>query len=189
MKHLPLQNIPSKEKNQLLDILERRFHKNIHRHQYINWNDVLLRLEQNMVALWSLNQMENTGGEPDVIRYDAHTDKYIFCDCSAESPAARRSLCYDKEALDSRKENKPISSAIEMATEMGIKILTETEYKDLQKLEPFDTKTSSWIETPSSIRNLGGAIFGDYRYGNVFIYHNGASSYYAARGFRGLLSV
>jgi hypothetical protein len=157
----------------------------MHRHQGIAWAEVQARLDDDSDALRSLREMEATGGEPDVIGQDRETGHYTFCDCSAESPAGRRSVCYDREALDSRKENKPASSAVEMAAAMGIDLLTEAQYRELQKLGEFDTKTSSWIETPADVRSLGGALFCDRRYGKVFVYHNGAQSYYAARGFRG----
>ena len=174
---------------ELLDILKIRFEKNINRHQDIEWSNVQAKLESNTEKLRSLNKMEITGGEPDVVGYDQRTDEYIFYDCSAESPKGRRSMCYDHEALAARKEYKPGNSAVQMAEEMGIALLTEVQYRELQMLGNFDTKTSSWIVTPPAIRKLGGAIFGDYRYGNIFIYHNGAESYYAARGFRGSLRV
>lgn len=173
----------------LLKVLETRFEKNPARHKGLRWADVYARLEANHEKLWSLGQMENTGGEPDVAEYDPQTGKYIFIDCSAESPAGRRSLCYDAEALASRKENKPAHSALGMAAEMGVEILTEEDYRHLQKLGRFDTKTSSWVKTPNEIRNLGGALFCDFRYGQVFVYHNGAESYYGARGFRAKLRV
>ncbi|GAB4427594.1 MAG: DUF4256 domain-containing protein [Anaerolineales bacterium] len=169
--------------------LQARFEKNMHRHTGLAWAKVQTRLESSPEKLWSLNQMESTGGEPDVIGYDENTGDYIFCDCSAQSPHGRRSLCYDREALESRKKHKPENSAVEMAQTMGIELLSETQYRALQKLEAFDTKTSSWLKTPPDIRELGGAIFADFRYGHVFVYHNGAESYYAARGFRGLLRV
>lgn len=181
--------LSSKDRQELLDSLRARFEMNMNRHKGIQWEKVLARLEASPEKLWSLNQMEETGGEPDVVGVDKKSGEYIFCDCSAESPKGRRSICYDHEALESRKEHKPKDSAIGMAEDMGIEILTEEQYRDLQKLGKFDTKTSSWLETPSDIRKLGGAIFGDWRYGHVFVYHNGAESYYAARGFRGLLKV
>ncbi|MFW7341024.1 DUF4256 domain-containing protein [Pollutimonas sp. H1-120] len=178
----------TKERDELLQVLKARYEKNMHRHKGIAWADVQARLENNPAALKSLHAMEASGGEPDVIGKD-ESGHVVICDCSAESPASRRSVCYDQEALDSRKENKPKSSAMEMAGEMGIDLLTEEQYRDLQALDVFDTKTSSWIETPRDVRGLGGALFCDRRYGRVFVYHNGAQSYYAARGFRGLLRV
>ena len=174
---------------ELLKILKVRFEKNMNRHKGVEWSKVQTKLEANNDKLWSLNEMERTGGEPDVVGYDKKTDEYIFYDCSAESPKERRSLCYDREALNARKENKPKNSAMDMAAEMGIEILTEEQYRGLQQLGNFDLKTSSWIITPAEIRKLGGAIFCDRRYDHVFTYHNGADSYYAARGFRGSLRV
>lgn len=182
-------DIPPEKREELMEALKARFEKNMNRHEGLEWVKVLARLEANAEKLWSLNEMERTGGEPDVVGVDEKTDQYIFYDCSEESPKGRRSLCYDHEALQSRKENRPKNSAIDMAAAMDIELLTEEEYRDLQKLGKYDTKTSSWIETPSDIRKLGGAIFADFRYGNVFVYHNGAESYYAARGFRGSLRV
>lgn len=173
----------------LFGVLEDRFTKNMERHKGLDWATIQTKLETLPRKLWSLNEMEETGGEPDVIGYDQKTKEYIFCDCAKESPKGRRSLCYDQEALDSRKEHKPQNSAVGMASEMGIDLLTEEQYHTLQQLGDFDTKTSSWLVTPTDIRQRGGAIFGDWRYGHVFIYHNGAESYYAARGFRGLLRV
>jgi len=173
----------------LLGLLRARFESNMHRHSGISWNDVVSLLEKNTPALWSLNEMERTGGEPDVTGYDPHTGALLFYDCSKESPAGRRSLCYDSDALEARKENKPANSAMGMASEMGIRLLSEDQYHHLQQFGAVDTKTSSWVLTPETLRKLGGAVFGDYRYGRVFIYHNGAESYYAARGFRGWLSV
>jgi len=170
-------------------LLRTRFQNNFHRHQNIEWDNVLKKLNSNHVALNVLLQMENTGGEPDVVEYLAESDQYVFFDCSKESPNGRKSLCYDNAALMSRKANKPINSAIGMATQMGIEILNTEEYQKLQSLENVDTKSSSWLETPDNIRALGGAIFGDFRFGTVFIYHNGAESYYSARGFRGKLVV
>lgn len=175
--------------DELFNILQKRFEKNTNRHKGIKWDDVRKKLESNPGKLWSLNEMEETGGEPDVIGYNKKTQEYIFCDCSAESPKGRRSVCYDNDALESRKEHKPKNSAVGMAKEMGIKLLNEEQYRELQKLGKFDIKTSSWIVTPADIRELGGAIFGDWRFGHVFIYHNGAESYYGSRGFRGLLRV
>jgi hypothetical protein len=177
------------QRKELLGILKTRFEKNTHRHKGIEWKDVQAKLEANAPKLWSLNEMESTGGEPDVVEYDKKTGEYIFYDCSAESPKGRRSLCYDRKALDARKENKPANSAIDMATAMGIELLTEEQYRALQQLGEFDLKTSSWIVTPANIRALGGAIFCDRRYNTVFTYHNGADSYYAARGFRGAVRV
>jgi len=173
----------------LIEVLKARFEKNMNRHKGLEWTKVQAKLEANPKKLWSLNEMERTGGEPDIVGYGKKTDEYIFYDCSAESPKDRRSLCYDREALESRKENKPKNSAKDIAATMGIELLTEEQYRELQKLENFDTKTSSWVKTPTDIRKLGGAIFCDRRYNTVFVYHNGAESYYAARGFRGLLRV
>jgi hypothetical protein len=177
------------ERDGLLNDLKARFTKNMSRHKGLEWVKIQARLEANPEKLWSLNEMEITGGEPDVVGFDANTGEYIFYDCSAESPKGRRSICYDLMALESRKEHKPGNNAIGMAADMGIKILTEAEYRELQQLGNFDAKTSSWLETPAEIRKLGGALFGDYRFGTVFTYHNGAESYYAARGFRGSLRV
>lgn len=174
---------------ELLSILKDRFEKNMNRHKGIEWSKVQSKLDVSPVKLWSLDDMEMTGGEPDVVDFDKKTGEFIFFDCSAESPKGRRSLCYDPEALESRKEHKPDGSAIGMAAEMGIEILTEEQYRELQKLGSFDLKTSSWIKTPPGIRNLGGAVFCDRRYDTVFLYHNGAESYYASRGFRGSLRV
>jgi len=181
--------LPPQESEALLKTLKARFEKNKNRHKEMDWIKVQAKLEKNLQKLWSLNAMESTGGEPDVIGYDKKTGEYIFYDCSAESPKDRRSVCYDDEALASRKEHKPANSAMGMAEKMGIDILNEEQYRELQKLGPFDTKTSSWLKTPADIRKLGGAIFGDYRFGHVFIYHNGAESYYGSRGFRGLIKV
>ncbi|MBA0883290.1 DUF4256 domain-containing protein [Flavobacterium undicola] len=181
--------LSSSESEALLKIVKERFEKNANRHEGLEWDKVLAKLEANPEKLWSLNEMERTGGEPDVVNYDKNTGEYTFYDCSAESPKERRSLCYDRQALDARKENKPKNSVIDVATAMGITLLSEEQYRELQKFGKFDTKTSSWIETPAEIRKLGGAIFADFRYGNVFIYHNGAESYYAARGFRGSLKI
>lgn len=177
------------EREALLSILKARFEKNKSRHKDLEWANVETRLKAKADKLWSLHEMEQTGGEPDVVGYDEQTGEYLFYDCSAESPKGRRSVCYDREALNSRKEHKPKDSAIDMAAAMGIEILTETQYRELQKLGEFDTKTSSWIITPPAIRKLGGALFCDRRYDTVFAYHNGAESYYAARGFRGRLKV
>jgi hypothetical protein len=181
--------LSSEQHKELLTKLKNRFEKNLKRHKSIDWTKVQARLENKTEKLWSLNEMENTGGEPDVIGIDKKTGEYIFYDCSAESPAGRRSICYDREALESRKEHKPKNSAMGMAAEMGIEILTEEQYSELQKLGNFDTKTSSWLKTPPEIRKLGGAIFADFRFGRVFVYHNGAESYYAGRSFRGSLRV
>ncbi len=173
----------------LLSTLKARFEKNSSRHKGLEWANMQAKLEANTEKLWSLNEMEETGGEPDVTAQDKNTGEYIFYDCSAESPKGRRSVCSDHEALESRKEHKPKNNAMDMAAAMGIELLTEEQYRELQKLGNFDTKTSNWIKTPANIRKLGGALFADYRYGNVFVYHNGAESYYAARGFRGSLRV
>jgi hypothetical protein len=177
------------QREELLRALKDRFEKNMNRHKGLEWAKVKVRLETNTEKLWSLNEMERTDGEPDVVGHDNNTGEYIFYDCSAESPKGRRSVCYDREALESRKANKPENSAIDMAAVMGIELLTEEQYRELQELGNFDLKTSSWLKTPSEIRKLGGAIFADFRYGNVFVYHNGAESYYGVRGFRGLLRV
>ena len=181
--------LSAEEREQLLEALQARFQKNMNRHPGLEWAEVQARLEAHADKLWSLHEMERTGGEPDVVGRDERTGECIFYDCSAESPRGRRSICYDPEALAARKENKPADSALGMAADMGIELLTEEQYRELQKLGHFDTKTSSWIKTPSEIRKLGGAIFADFRYGAVFVYHNGADSYYAARGFRGSLRV
>lgn len=175
--------------DKLLLTLKERFEKNMNRHKGIEWAKVQAKLKANTEKLWSLNEMDRTGGEPDVVGYDKKTNEYIFYDCSIESPVGRRSLCYDAEALESRKENKPKDSAVNMAAVLGIELLSEEQYRNLQKLGEFDLKTSSWVKTPADIRNLGGAIFCDRRYNKVFTYHNGADSYYAARGFRGVLKV
>lgn len=177
------------QREELLKVLKARFEKNLHRHKGIEWAKVQAKLDANTDKLWSLNEMEGTGGEPDVVGHDINKDEYIFNDCSVESPKGRRSVCYDREALESRKKNKPENNAIDMATAMGIELLTEEQYRALQELENFDMKTSSWVQTPSNIRELGGALFCDCRFGHVFLYHNGADSYYGARGFRGSLSV
>ncbi|SDE70308.1 Protein of unknown function [Mucilaginibacter pineti] len=181
--------LPSAQSQELLSVLKTRFAKNINRHTGIEWVKVQNRLETNAEKLWSLNEMEITGGEPDVVAHDTKTGEYVFYDCSAESPKGRRSICYDHEALEARKEYKPENSAIEMAHDMGIELLSEQQYRELQQLGNFDLKTSSWVKTPADIRKLGGAIFCDRRYNTIFVYHNGAESYYAARGFRGLLRV
>lgn len=177
------------QREELLRVLKARFEKNMNHHKGLEWVNVGAKLEVNTEKLWSLNEMEKTGGEPDVVGHDDKMGEYIFYDCSAESPKGRRSVCYDREALESRKENKPENSAIDMAAAMGVEILTEEQYRELQKLGDFDMKTSSWLKVPSEIRKLGGAIFADFRYGNVFVYHNGAESYYGGRGFRGSLRV
>jgi hypothetical protein len=178
-----------KQREELLSALKDRVEKNLNRHKGLEWAKVQARLEANAEKLWSLNEMERTGGEPDVVGHDKKTGKYVFYDCSAESPKGRTSFCYDREALDSRKEHKPKNNVVDMATAMGVELLTEEQYFELQKLGEFDTKTSSWIATPADIRKLGGALYGDRRYGRVFVGHNGAQSYYAGRGFRGSLKV
>jgi hypothetical protein len=181
--------LSSEQREELLGALEARFEQNMSRHKGLEWAKVQAKLEANPEILWSLNEMERTGGEPDVVGYDKKTGEYVFYDCSAESPKGRRNVCYDREALESRKEHKPQDSAIDMAAAMGIELLTEEQYRELQRLGDFDTKTSSWVKTPSDIRKLGGALFCDRRYNAVFVYHNSAPSYYAARGFRGSLRV
>ncbi|MFD2638826.1 DUF4256 domain-containing protein [Piscibacillus salipiscarius] len=181
--------MPSEEYENLLEILKERFEANMHRHKNLKWKEIEEKLRDNPDHLHSLKQMEQTDGEPDVIRYDDQSDEYIFADCSKESPKGRRSVCYDQAALESRKKHKPDHSACELAEEMGIKLLSEEEYRYLQELDEFDLKTSSWIDTPSDVRQLGGALFGDRRYGRVFTYHNGAESYYKSRGFRGSLRI
>lgn len=183
------QELSPEQRDKILDILKDRFEKNMNRHEGLEWARIQARLEMYPEKLWAVNEMERTGGEPDVIGFDKETGEYMFCDCSPESPKGRRSLCYDREAREARREHKPKNSAIEMATAMGIELLTEEEYRKLQEFGPFDTKTSSWLKTSDTIRKLGGAIFGDFRYGRVFVYHNSAESYYASRGFRGLLRV
>lgn len=182
-------DIKAKQREELLEVLQARFESNMNRHRNADWVRLQAKLEAHPEKLWSLHEMERTAGEPDVVGYDRKTGEYIFYDCSAESPKGRRSVCYDREALESRKEHKPKDSAVEMAAAMGIELLTEEQYRELQTLGAFDTKTSSWIQTPSEIRKLGGALFCDRRYNAVFVYHNGAESYYAARGFRGSLRV
>ena len=182
-------DLSPEQRKQLLGALKSRFEKNRNRHKGLEWAEVLAKLEANAERLWSIHEMERTGGEPDAVGHDEKTGEYIFYDCSAESPKGRRSLCYDSEALQSRKENKPEDNAIDMAAAMGIELLTEEQYRELQKLGNFDTKTSSWVKTPPGIRQLGGALFCDRRFDTVFVYHNGAESYYAARGFRGWLRV
>jgi hypothetical protein len=181
--------LSQEQSEELLNVLKARFEKNMHRHENLEWAEVQAKLEGDAEKLWSLNEMERTGGEPDVIGFNKKKDAYMFCDCSPESPKGRRSVCYDREALESRKKHKPENSAIDMAASMGVELLTEEQYRALQKLEHFDKKTSSWVQTPDDIRKLGGALFCDYRFGHVFVYHNGAESYYAARGFRGSLMV
>ncbi len=181
--------LPSEQRKQLLGTLNVRFEKNMKRHSGIQWAKVQVKLEGDVEKLWSLNEMERTGGEPDVVGFDKKKDEYIIYDCSAESPAGRRSICYDREGLESRKEHKPKNNAIDMAASMGIELLTEEQYRELQKLGKFDAKSSSWLKTPAEIRKLGGAIFADYRFGTVFVYHNGAQSYYGGRAFRGCLKV
>ena len=177
------------QREELIKVLKDRFEKNSNRHKGLEWSGVQAKLEAKPEKLWSLNEMERTGGEPDVIGHDKQTDEYIFYDCSAETPKGRRSICYDREGQESRKEHKPENNALDMAAAMGIEILTEEQFRELQTIGNFDRKTSSWVKTPAAIRKEGGALFGDYRYGNVFIYHNGAQSYYAVRGFRGSLRV
>ncbi|HET9305275.1 MAG TPA: DUF4256 domain-containing protein [Candidatus Sulfotelmatobacter sp.] len=186
---MPNATLSKKQRDELLRALQARFEKNMKRHQGLEWSKVQAKLEANSEKLWSLHEMERTGGEPDVVGHDKKTGEYIFYDCSAESPKGRRSLCYDREALDSRKENKPKDNAIGMAEAMGVELLTEEQYRELQKLGNFDTKTSSWVKTPSAIRKLGGALFCDRRFDTVFLYHNGAESYYAARAFRSWVRV
>jgi len=181
--------LPAEQREELLKTLKTRFEKNMSRHKGLEWAKVQAKLEGNPGKLWSLDEMEITGGEPDVVGYDKKTGEYIFYDCSAESPKERRSICYDREALEARKEHKPKNNALDMATDMGIALLTEAQYRELQDLGEFDLKTSSWILTPGDIRELGGALFCDRRYDHVFVYHNGADSYYGARGFRGSLKV
>ena len=191
--HQPLKrdqkDLGSEQRKELLGVLKARFEKNMNRHKGLEWDNAQARLEANTEKLWSIYEMERTGGEPDVVGHDKNTGEYIFYDCSAESPKGRRCLCYDRQALESRKEHKPENSAIDLAAAMGIELLTEDEYRELQKLGNFDSKTSSWVKTPSDIRKLGSALFCDRRYNTVFLYHNGAESYYAARAFRGLLRV
>lgn len=177
------------QREELFAIVKARFEKNMHRHEGLEWDRVQAKIEANPEKLWSLHEMERTGGEPDVVAYDLEKDEFVFADCSAESPKGRRSVCYDREALDARKKHKPENSAMDMAADMGIELLTEEQYRELQKLGNFDLKTSSWVKTPEEIRARGGAIFCDCRYGHVFMYHNGADSYYGSRGFRGSLRV
>ena len=182
-------DVKAKQREELLGVLKVRFEKNKNRHNGLQWANIQTSLEANTEKLWSLSEMERTGGEPDVVGHDKQTDEYIFYDCSEESPKGRRSVCYDREGLESRKEHQPENNAIDLATDMGIELLTEEQYRELQQLGRFDTKTSSWVKTPAEIRNLGGALFADFRYGCVFVYHNGAQSYFGARGFRGSLRV
>ena len=189
MAKITKKKLATEQADELLGTLKIRFEKNMNRHQGIDWTKVQAKLEANSEKLWSLYEMERSGGEPDVVGHDKKTGEYIFFDCSAESPKERRSICYDRKALDERKEHKPKNNAMDMAAEMGVELLTEEQYRELQKLGAFDTKTSSWIITPSAIRKLGGALYCDRRYNTVFVYHNGAESYYAARGFRGSLKV
>ena len=186
---MPNPTLSKKQREELLRTLQARFEKNMNRHKDLAWAQVSAKLDSNPGKLWSLSEMERTGGEPDVVGYDKKTSEYIFYDCSEESPKGRRSLCYDREALESRKENKPKDNATDFAAAMGLELLTEEQYRGLQQLGDFDTKTSSWVRTPSAIRKLGGALFCDRRFDTVFVYHNGAESYYAARGFRGWLRV
>lgn len=181
--------LTEEQREHLLQIIKERFDNNMHRHENLNWDSVQSKLIQHEDKLWTLNEMERTGGEPDVVDFDKETNEYIFMDCSAETPKGRRSICYDREALESRKKHKPENSAIDMANEMGVELLTEAEYRTLQTLGEFDLKTSSWIQTPAEIRELGGALFCDRRYNHVFVYHNGAESYYGVRGFRGSLKI
>lgn len=184
-----MKTISEQDSTELLQILEKRFAENLTRHEGLSWEAVQTKLKGNTQKLWSLNEMERTGGEPDVVGFDKASNEFVFMDCSAESPAGRRSTCYDMEGLLSRKQHRPENNAVDMAVDMGIEMLTEQEYRQLQELGEFDAKTSSWLKTPPEIRELGGAIFGDFRFGKVFVYHNGAQSYYAARGFRGVLKV
>jgi hypothetical protein len=189
MSNIPKKQLSQKQREELLRALQTRFENNMNRHKGLNWDKVQARLQGNPEKLWSLNEMENTGGEPDVVGHDHRTGEYVFYDCSAQSPKGRTSLCYDREALDSRKEHKPKNNAIDVAASMGVELLTEEQYLELQKLGDFDTKSSSWVKTPANMRQLGGALFGDRRFGRVFFYHNGADSYYSARGFRSSLRV
>jgi len=189
VQYIDSKNVPAKQRDELLSVLQARFEKNVGRHRGLAWDAVRARLEAHAGKLWSLNEMERTGGEPDVVGQDKKTGEFVFYDCSAESPAGRRSLCYDSEALATRKEFKPANSAVGMAAAMGVELLTEEQIRELQKLGKFDTKTSSWVKTPAEIRKLGGALFCDRRFDTVFVYHNGAESYYAGRGFRGWVKV
>lgn len=187
--HSDTNELSPEQREELLSVLKARFEQNMHRHQGLAWANVQAKLEANAEKLWSLNEMERTGGEPDVVGHDLTTDAYMFYDCSAETPTGRRSVCYDRDGQASRKEHPPAHNALDMAAAMGIELLTEDHYRALQKLGNFDTKTSSWVQTPADIRKLGGALFADRRYGHVFVYHNSAPSYYASRAFRGALSV
>ena len=190
MKHTQTtKQLSAAKREELVGLLKARFEKNIDRHKGLEWEKVKAKLETGTEKLWSLSEMERTGGEPDLVGHDDNTNEYIFFDCSAESPSGRRSVCYDREGQESRKEHRPQNNAIDMAAAMGIELLTEEQYQDLQRLGKFDTKTSSWLKTPAPVRKLGGGLFGDRRFGRVFVYHNGAQSYYAARGFRGVLRV
>ncbi|WAC20078.1 DUF4256 domain-containing protein [Luteolibacter sp. SL250] len=189
MSATPKKTLTAAGRRDLLAILENRFAENHGRHAGIQWQDVVEKLEKSGAKLWSLQRMEETGGEPDVIGHDPETGEFLFADCSAQSPKERMSLCYDREALESRKEHRPANSAMDLAAEMGVSLLTEEEYRHLQQLSEFDTKTSSWLKTPDDVRKLGGALFGDRRFGRTFIYHNGAQSYYNGRGFRGILRI
>jgi hypothetical protein len=189
VKLMPNMTLAKKQREEILRALKARFEKNMNRHKGLEWAQVHAKLETNTEKLWALHEMERTGGEPDVVGHDKKTGEYIFYDCSAETPKSRRSFCYDREALDSRKEAKPRDNAVDVAAAMGIELLTEEQYRELQKLGEFDTKTSSWVKTPAAIRKLGGALFCDRRFDTVFLYHNGAESYYAGRGFRGSLRV
>lgn len=188
-KEVTKMKLSLEQREELLGLLKSRFEKNMHRHEGLEWSDIQAKIEANPEKLWSLSEMERTGGEPDVVSYDEKTNEYIFFDCSAETPKGRRSVCYDREALESRKKHKPENSAMDMAAAMGIEMLTEEQYRELQRLENVDKKTSSWVLTPEDIRQLGGALFCDFRFGHVFLYHNGADSYYGVRGFRGSLRV
>lgn len=189
MSNTTKKELSPEQREKLIETLKARFEKNLNRHEGLEWAKVQAKLKANAEKLWSLGEMERTGGEPDVVGFDESAGEYIFYDCSAESPKARRSICYDRQGQESRKEHKPKNNAVEMAAAMGIELLTEKQYRELQKLGDFDTKTSSWVKTPAGIRNLGGALFCDCRYGNVFMYHNSAESYYAARAFRGSLRI
>ena len=189
MSNVTNKELSPEQHEELLGALQMRFEKNKNRHENLEWAKIQAKLEANPEKLWSLGEMERTGGEPDIVGFDEKTGEYIFYDCSAESPKGRRSICYDREAQESRKEYQPENNAVDMAAAMGIELLTEDEYRELQTFGNFDQKTSSWLKTPAEIRNLGGALFGDFRYGNVFVYHSGAQSYYGVRAFRGSLKV